>query len=175
MNATKKLVSSAFILLAGAGLTVALLSIYGYSSYKSGIVEPLREDLIRRTRDASSRIDGSLEPARQAADELARELTGRGEASESELVRLLRATITRDDSIYGSAIAYQPGSELPYAFLAAVYAEMDRMDEARKAAGKVIRLNPNFSAVRFMKSHTLHDSARDARFVELLRRAGLPE
>jgi adenylate cyclase len=73
------------------------------------------------------------------------------------------------------AIAYQPGSELPYAFLAAVYAEMDRMDEARKAAREVIRLNPNFSAVRFMKSHTLHDSARDARFVELLRRAGLPQ
>ena len=52
---------------------------------------------------------------------------------------------------------------------------MGRMGEAKEAAREVIKLNPNFSAGRFMKSYTLHDAARDVRFVELLRRAGLPE
>jgi TolB-like protein/class 3 adenylate cyclase/Flp pilus assembly protein TadD len=73
------------------------------------------------------------------------------------------------------AISHKPKTDLPYAFLAAVYADMGRMEEAKQAAREVTRLNPTFSANRFMKSHTLHDAARDARFVELLRRAGLPQ
>jgi hypothetical protein len=37
------------------------------------------------------------------------------------------------------------------------------MEEARQAAREVMLLDPNFSAGRFMQSHSLHDPARDAR------------
>jgi adenylate cyclase len=73
------------------------------------------------------------------------------------------------------AIAYKPETDLPYAFLAAVYSDVGRMDEAKTAADEVMKIHPKFSATRFMQSHTLHDPQRDARFIELMRQAGLPE
>jgi len=73
------------------------------------------------------------------------------------------------------AIDLKPNHVLPHAFLAAVYADLDRMDEARAETDEVMRLNPKFTASRFMQSHTLHDPVRDDRFKDLLQRAGLPE
>jgi len=64
---------------------------------------------------------------------------------------------------------------LPRAFLAAAYVDLGRMDEARAQADEVMRLNPKFTASRLMASHSLHDSARDARYKDLMVRAGLPE
>ena len=76
---------------------------------------------------------------------------------------------------FKKAIALKPNNVHPHAFLAAVYADLGRIDEARLAADEVIRLNPKFTARRFMQSHTLHNSTRDARFKDFMLRAGLPE
>jgi TolB-like protein/class 3 adenylate cyclase len=72
------------------------------------------------------------------------------------------------------AIALNPTHVLPQAFLAAVYADLGRMDEAQSAAHEVMRLNPKFSVTRLLRSHTFHDPARDARFKNLMLSAGLP-
>jgi adenylate cyclase len=76
---------------------------------------------------------------------------------------------------FKKAIALKSDHVHPRAFLTAVYADLGRMDEARSAANEVMRLNPKFTATRFMQSHSLHDSERDVRFKDLMPRAGLPE
>jgi adenylate cyclase len=76
---------------------------------------------------------------------------------------------------FKKAIALNPSHVLPQAFLAAVYADLGRIDEAKAAANEVMRLNPKFTVTRLLKSHTFHDPARDARFSNLMQSAGLPE
>ena len=76
---------------------------------------------------------------------------------------------------FEKAIALNPNHVIPQAFIAAVYADLGRLDEARLAADEVMRLNPKFSVGRFMQSHTLHDPERDTRFKDLMQQAGLPE
>ena len=86
--------------------------------------------------------------------------------------------VGRKEEVVGSfrkAIALKPNNIHPHAFLTAVYADLGRMDEAKATAKEVMRLNPKFSATRFMQSHTFHDPARDNVFVDLLMRADLPE
>ncbi|BBO78752.1 guanylyl cyclase [Desulfosarcina widdelii] len=73
------------------------------------------------------------------------------------------------------AIALNPTHVLPQAFLTAFYADLGRIEEARKTANEVIRLEPNFTANRLIRSHTLHDPVKDAKFRNLMHRAGLPE
>jgi adenylate cyclase len=76
---------------------------------------------------------------------------------------------------FKKTIELNPNHVLPRAFLAAVYVDLGRMDEARAQADEVMRLNPGFNASRLMQSHSLHDPARDARYKDLMVRAGLPE
>jgi tetratricopeptide (TPR) repeat protein len=76
---------------------------------------------------------------------------------------------------FKKAIDLKPNHVLPRAFLAALYIDLGRMGEARTQADEVMQLNSNFSANRLMQSHSLHDPARDARFRDLMLRAGLPE
>jgi adenylate cyclase len=73
------------------------------------------------------------------------------------------------------AITLNPNHILPRAFLAAVYADIGRMGEAREAATEVMRLDPKFSVNRLLESHTFNDPARDAEFKRLMNRAGLPD
>ena len=68
-----------------------------------------------------------------------------------------------------------PALHLPRAFLAAVYADLGRLDEAQATASDLMRLEPTFIASRLLKSHTFHDPAKDARFIGLMHDAGLPE
>lgn len=83
-------------------------------------------------------------------------------------IRIRRVTlhlVGREEEAVASfkkAIALKPNNVHPHAFLAAVYADLGRMDEARLADDEVMRLNPKFTANRFMQSHTLHDSTREA-------------
>jgi adenylate cyclase len=72
------------------------------------------------------------------------------------------------------AIDQNPTHVLPQAFLAAVYVDLGRLDEAKATAKQVMQLNPNFTATRLIKSHTFHDPAKDAQFRNLMHRAGLP-
>jgi tetratricopeptide (TPR) repeat protein len=83
----------------------------------------------------------------------------------------------KEDAVvsFRNAISLKPENPQPYAFLAAVYADLGQLDKAKEAADEVLRLNPKFTASRFMQIHTLHNHARDARFKDLLQRAGLPE
>ena len=76
---------------------------------------------------------------------------------------------------YKRAIALNPNHVLPRAFLAAVYIDLGRNDEAKATAKEVMQLDPKFTASRHMRSHTLHDPVRDARFVDLMQQAGLPK
>jgi len=76
---------------------------------------------------------------------------------------------------FKKAITLNPAHVLPQAFLTAVYADLGRIEEAKTTANEVIRLEPKFTATRLIQSHTLHDPAKDARFRNLMHRAGLPE
>ncbi len=73
------------------------------------------------------------------------------------------------------AIVLNPEHVLPQAFLAAVYTDLGRLDEARAAAAEVVRRDPKFSVNRLLTSHTFNDPAKDATFKRLMTRAGLPE
>jgi tetratricopeptide (TPR) repeat protein len=76
---------------------------------------------------------------------------------------------------FKKAIDLNPNHILPKAFLAAVYADLGQIDEAKTIADEVKRLDPKFSASRLMQSHTLHDQVRDDKFKNLMQQAGLPE
>jgi adenylate cyclase len=73
------------------------------------------------------------------------------------------------------AIDQKPRSVSPQVRLAAVYADLGRMNEAKAAATEVKLRKPKFTASRYMKSYSLNDPKRDAWFKALLLRAGLPE
>jgi adenylate cyclase len=72
------------------------------------------------------------------------------------------------------AIDQNPNHVLPKAFLAAVYVDLGRLDDAKATANQVMQLNPSFTATRLLKSHTFHDPEKDAQFRNLMHRAGLP-
>jgi TolB-like protein/class 3 adenylate cyclase/Tfp pilus assembly protein PilF len=76
---------------------------------------------------------------------------------------------------FKEAIVLNPHHVLPKAFLAAVYADLGRIDAAKAAADEVMRIDSKFSTTRLMQSHTLHDPARDDQFKTLMLQAGLPE
>jgi adenylate cyclase len=58
---------------------------------------------------------------------------------------------------------------------AASYAHLGRLDEARAQAAEVLRLRPGFSIQREAAILPFRDPAMRARFVEGLRKSGLPE
>ncbi|MEE9257386.1 MAG: adenylate/guanylate cyclase domain-containing protein, partial [bacterium] len=60
-------------------------------------------------------------------------------------------------------------------WLAIIYAEAGRMEEARAAAQEVIKREPKFSAKRFVKTLDYKDPAENERALASLRKAGLPE
>jgi TolB-like protein/class 3 adenylate cyclase len=68
-----------------------------------------------------------------------------------------------------------PESLFPHLSLAAVYAEMDRMEEARAAAAEVLRINPEFTVRHWAKVQLFKDPSVSEHRNELMRKAGLPE
>ncbi len=59
--------------------------------------------------------------------------------------------------------------------LAASYAQLGRLDEARAQAQEVLKLHPNFSVARWVAIQPNRVPAQREHFVEGLRKAGLPE
>ena len=59
--------------------------------------------------------------------------------------------------------------------LAASFAELGMMGEARHQAEKVMRLHPEFSISRWRRRPLYRDTAILERYLEGLRKAGLPE
>jgi TolB-like protein len=62
-----------------------------------------------------------------------------------------------------------------YRLLAASYAHLDRLEEARSAALEAARLRPGFSSSRFRLQYAAADPQFVERYLEGLRKAGLPE
>jgi adenylate cyclase len=62
-----------------------------------------------------------------------------------------------------------------YRVLAATYAQLGRLEDARRAAAELLKLNPEFSIERYGSRAPYRDKALLARYVEGLRLAGLPE
>ena len=74
-----------------------------------------------------------------------------------------------------SAIEYDPDLFYAYLTLIKVFTETGRDDEARRAAGEVLRIDPGFSVKAWTDGMTYRDPALRSRQVYALRKAGLPE
>jgi len=108
MQRYRRVATLILVLICVASLALTLLGTYRYYGYERGIVEPLKEELIRRTREAAARIETSLTPARTAAETMARRLDAIDDPREDQLLELLREAIESDESCYGGAIAFEP-------------------------------------------------------------------
>ncbi len=73
------------------------------------------------------------------------------------------------------AVGQRPKGANTHARLAAVYVDLDRMDEAKVAADEALRLNPRFSVNKHQKIFHFQDPERNVWLKDLLLRAGLPE
>ncbi len=104
----RKLATVILILICVASLALMLFGAHRYYSYERDILESLKKDLVQRTREAATRIDTALAPARDAAENLARRLEAIDTPREDQLIDLLREAIERDRSFYGGAIAFGP-------------------------------------------------------------------
>jgi adenylate cyclase len=62
-----------------------------------------------------------------------------------------------------------------YRLLAATYAQLGRLDEARRAGSQLLEINPEFSIERYSSHAPYRGKRLLARYVEGLRLAGLPE
>jgi len=71
------------------------------------------------------------------------------------------------------ALHHTPDALFVHLQLAAIYVLLDRQDDARAAAQKVLELNPNFSVERASKGWPYKNPERAKSAVELLRKAGL--
>ena len=132
------------VCLTSLGLT--LFGLFSYLGYERGIVEPLTEDLIRRTREAAGRIDAALTPAREAAESMATRLDAIANPNEEQLVELLREAVLSDDSCYGGAIAFEP----------------NRFDAARRLyAPYFARKNGGFEFQRIEESYDYTDPSQE--------------
>ena len=117
----RRIATAVLILICVAGLAATLLGAYRVYTYERGILDPLKEDLIRRTGEAAGRIERSLAPAREAAESMARQLDAIEHPGEEKLLELLEAAIETDESCYGGAIAFEPNTFDPSRRLYAPY------------------------------------------------------
>ncbi|MGH6920975.1 MAG: adenylate/guanylate cyclase domain-containing protein, partial [Geminicoccaceae bacterium] len=60
-------------------------------------------------------------------------------------------------------------------YLAAVYAQLGRVEEAKAEAAEALRMSPNYSGLRITERLPHKDPAALARLVDGMRKAGLPE
>jgi adenylate cyclase len=88
----------------------------------------------------------------------------------------------RMDEQYEKAIEFaqkglsgNPDQLSPYLTLVASYSFLNRTEEAHKAAKEVLKIDPNFSLEYFYKSIPFKNQEAADSYIELLRKAGLPE
>jgi tetratricopeptide (TPR) repeat protein len=82
---------------------------------------------------------------------------------------------TQAVEVYKKAIALSPKFTNTYARLAAVYVDLNKLNDAKNTAAQVLKLNPKFSVTKYQKSYPLSDPKRAEWYKGLLLRAGLPE
>jgi len=73
------------------------------------------------------------------------------------------------------AVARDPDHYIPHLMLVAAFAQSEKMDEARKHAKEVLRLNPSFSLRRYAESVPFKIKTDLDRRISGLRKAGFPE
>jgi len=73
------------------------------------------------------------------------------------------------------ALASRPNSVSAYSALVVTYGIMGKEDEARTAAEELLRINPNFSAEKYIKVMPYKDPEYPKQAREALRKAGLPD
>ena len=71
------------------------------------------------------------------------------------------------------AITRNPNFLAAYVFLAVVYSESSREEEARGVAVEILRISPNFSLEGYQQRMHYKDPAVLERFLAALRKAGL--
>ena len=88
----------------------------------------------------------------------------------------------RIDEQYEKAIEFakkslsgNPDQLSPYLTLVASYSFLNRTEEAHKSAKEVLRIDPNFSLDYLSKSLPYINQEATDSYIELLRKAGLPE
>jgi TolB-like protein/predicted Zn-dependent protease len=78
-------------------------------------------------------------------------------------------------TVLKDALHYSPKHLNVHLNLAACYGALGKEDEVHAAAAEVLRLNPNFSLNRFERGLTYKNRADSERFINALRKAGLPD
>ena len=76
---------------------------------------------------------------------------------------------------YKRLLQDQPNHFLGNAGLTATYSQMGRMEDARAQAAEVLRVDPKFSLERYSKTLRYKNLADKERYIDALRKAGLPE
>jgi adenylate cyclase len=82
----------------------------------------------------------------------------------AEAVRFLRETALR-----------RPNVQWPHLWLAAAYAQLEQLEEARAEAAEVLRINPGFTIESPKRFVAFKDPKDTEHLIDGLRKAGLPE
>ena len=78
-------------------------------------------------------------------------------------------------TVLKKALHYQPDYFRAHLALAVCYAALGREEEAHAEAAEVLRLNPKFSVKNAAKRSPIRDKAVKERYIDALRKAGLPD
>jgi TolB-like protein/cytochrome c-type biogenesis protein CcmH/NrfG len=76
---------------------------------------------------------------------------------------------------FKKAVGREPYSIFHHIALAGTYSLLDREEEARAEAAEVLKINPKFSLKQYARTMPWKNKDDKERFVEALRKAGLPE
>jgi len=76
---------------------------------------------------------------------------------------------------YKKAIQQQPDNMFAHLSLAVCYVKLNRQEDAHAEAAEVLRINPKFSVERYVINLRFKDQAAKQRYINGMRKAGLPE
>jgi adenylate cyclase len=82
-----------------------------------------------------------------------------------------------DEAIFWGekAVKLNPKSLLGHYILCAIYSSADRIEDAKREASEVLKINPKFSVSKVEKTNPLNNESVKKRYFDSLRKAGLPE
>jgi TolB-like protein len=76
---------------------------------------------------------------------------------------------------FKKSVQINPDHLISHAFLAACYSSLNRQEEAAAETDEVLRINPKFNLESFAKTLPYKNKADIERYIDALRKAGLPE
>jgi TolB-like protein/Tfp pilus assembly protein PilF len=91
---------------------------------------------------------------------------------------LAYAWVGRDEeaiTFLKKSLQLAPNDFITNTALTAIYSWAGHMDEAKKQASEVLRIDPNYSIERLRKRSVYKNKEDNERYIEALRKAGLPE